>query len=200
MIGLPVYTEASRKANRGLGFSEDSDVGFFDNFWKATKCVTGFHDWSEWSSYQCLRTRRCKDCGGTETEARHNWSPWKYQQDEDRHKPENVSPSRKKMLGSSIYGGCGKTNPQHPLCKSGFVEGALVDVKSKSECHHSHSKHRPRKSSVRCDENENHDSIAHKNKTSSASSRKASQWVIQKKGAVLRSAINRPPLAETAPI
>ena len=58
-------------------------MGFFDSLWNLTKCATGFHDWSDWSSSQCIETRSCKRCDAKETVANHTWSKWQYKEDGD---------------------------------------------------------------------------------------------------------------------
>lgn len=57
-------------------------MGFFDK----AKCLTGFHDWTEWSyssSDACSQTRYCRrtNCNKRDTQTLHQWNDFSYTSD-----------------------------------------------------------------------------------------------------------------------
>ncbi len=51
-------------------------MGIFDTIWDSAKCLTGFHDWPEWSWKGCVGDRECKRCPYKQVLDKHNWLGW----------------------------------------------------------------------------------------------------------------------------
>jgi hypothetical protein len=62
---------------------DDEVIMGWRSLFDSAKCLTGFHDWTDWSARppgQCTQTRRCRRSGCDKSESRelHDWSEFEY--------------------------------------------------------------------------------------------------------------------------